>query len=72
MLFFRSEEMVKAWCRERTVPVNPLATMDQLWKMATTWYSTRLEENARRPKAEEIPGIFAAIGLNEPFWNPNV
>jgi hypothetical protein len=44
--------------------------MDQLWKMATTWYSTRLEPSARRPQPDEIRGIFAAIGLDDDFWDP--
>ena len=43
MLFFRSEEMAREWCRTRDVPLRPLVTMDRLWIMATTWYSTRLE-----------------------------
>ena len=70
MLFFRSEEMVKAWCKGRGVPVRPLVTMDQLWKLSTTWYSTRLDENSRRPRAEEMRGIFASIGLDDAFWDP--
>jgi hypothetical protein len=70
MLFFRSEDRVRAWCTERGVAPRPLVTMDQLWKMATTWYSSRLQEAARRPKADEIRGIFAGIGLDDPFWDP--
>jgi hypothetical protein len=70
MLFFRSEDRVRAWCAERGVTPRPLVTMDQLWKMATTWYSNRLQEDSRRPKADEIRGIFAAIGLDDPFWDP--
>ena len=70
MLFFRSEEMVQAWCSKRGEPLRPLATMPQLWMMATTWYSTRLEETSRRPKGDEIRGIFAGIGLHGDFWDP--
>ena len=44
--------------------------MDQLWKMATTWYSTRLEADSRRPQADEMRGIFAGIGLDDDFWDP--
>jgi len=70
MLFFRSEESVRAWCAERDVPLRPLVTMDQLWKLSKVWYSTRLNPEARRPSADEIPRIFAEIGLVDDFWNP--
>jgi hypothetical protein len=70
MLFFRSEEMVRTWCAARGVPVRPLVTMDQLWKLSTTWYATRLQENSRRPQPGEMRGIFASLGLDDPFWDP--
>ena len=70
MLFFRSEENVRAWCAARSVPLRPLVRMDQLWIMATTWYATRLEPESRRPKADEMRAIFAGIGLDDDFWDP--
>lgn len=70
MLFFRSEERVRAWCASRNAPLRPLVRMDQLWTLASVWYGTRLEPVSRRPKAEEIRGIFASIGLDGDFWDP--
>jgi len=70
MLFFRSEERVREWCAARGEPLRPRVRIDQLWKMATTWYATRLEPKSRRPQPEEIRGIFAAIGLDDDFWDP--
>ena len=70
MLFFRSEELVIAWCRAKGIEPRPRVRMDQLWKMAVTWYSTRLDPEARRPAPAEIRGIFAAIGLTGNFWDP--
>lgn len=70
MLFFRSEENARQWCQDKGIPMNPLVTIDQLWKMATTWYSTRLEADSRRPKPDEIRAIFAGIGLQGDFWDP--
>jgi hypothetical protein len=70
MLFFRSEELARAWCTAREVPLRPLVRMDQLWTMATTWYATRLEPISRRPQASEMRGIFASIGLDDEFWDP--
>jgi hypothetical protein len=70
MLFFRSEERVDEWCESHHLPRRPLVRLDQLWQMATRWYATRLTLEARRPQPEEIRGIFASIGLTDPFWDP--
>ena len=70
MLFFRSEERVREWCAEQGYSMRPLVTMDQLWTLATTWYSTRLEEISRRPKPDEMRSIFGILGLEGEFWDP--
>ena len=70
MLFFRSEELVREWCAAHASPVRPLVRIDQLWTLATTWYATRLQENSRRPKPDEMVKIFADLGLEGDFWNP--
>src|SRR5439155_812804 len=57
MLFFRSEERVREWCAAHGYPMRPLVTMDQLWTLATTWYSTRLQEHSRRPQPDEMRSI---------------
>ena len=69
MLFFRSEECVRAWCSRHGHPVRPLVTMDRLWELADAWYSTRLEPTSRRPQPEEMREIFAGIGLAGDFWD---
>jgi hypothetical protein len=70
MLFFRSEERVGEWCAERGLPVRPIVSLEQLWKLAIAWYDTRLDPDSRRPQPEEIRRIFAGIGLRGPFWDP--
>ena len=70
MLFFRSEECVHEWCRTHVQPQRPLVRMDQLWKLATTWYSTRLEEHSRRPQPVKMRAFFAGLGLEGEFWDP--
>ena len=70
MLFFRSEEQVRAWCQANGVPVRPLVTLGQLWGLAVTWYATRLEPNSRRPAPDEMRAIFDGLGLTGPFWDP--
>lgn len=71
MLFFRSEELVRDWCKAQGSPMRPLVTIDQLWKLATTWYSSRLQEDSRRPKPDEMREIFSGLGLQGDFWDPS-
>jgi hypothetical protein len=70
MLFFRGEEQVDRWCAANNVPRRPLVTLDQLWRLSVAWYSTRLSPEARRPGPAEMRQIFAGIGLEGPFWDP--
>jgi hypothetical protein len=70
MLFFRGEEQVNAWCAANALPRRPLVTLDQLWKLSVAWYSNRLTPDARRPGPDEMRRIFADIGLEGPFWDP--
>ena len=70
MLFFRSEENVREWCRVNGFPVRPLVRIDQLWELASTWYATRLQPDSRRPQPHEMLEIFARIGLTGAFWDP--
>lgn len=70
MLFFRSGERVREWCEARGFSMSPLVSIDQLWGLATTWYSTRLLEDSRRPKPDEMRAIFAGLGLEGDFWDP--
>jgi hypothetical protein len=70
MVFFRSEEMARAWCSEHGAPLRPLVTMEQLWGLASAWYWTRLDEESRRPGADEMRAIFAGLGLDNEFWDP--
>jgi hypothetical protein len=71
MLFFRSEELVSSWCASRGVAPSPIVTMEQLWRLAWHWYADRLSPAARRPGPSEMRRIFAALGLTEPFWDPD-
>jgi hypothetical protein len=70
MLLFRSEETVKGWCSAHNLPVRPMINLDQLWRLAKTWYGSRLTVESRRPAADEMAAIFASIGLAGPFWDP--
>jgi len=71
MVFFRSEEQARIWCEARGHPMRPLVTMDQLWTLATAWYATRLQEDSRRPRPDEMRAIFSGLGLTGDFWDPS-
>lgn len=51
--------------------MRPLVTIPQLWILATTWYATRLQEDSRRPKPDEMQAIFTGLGLGGDFWDPS-
>jgi hypothetical protein len=70
MLLFRSEETVNLWCESHRTPRRPLITLDQLWRLAVTWYANRLTIESRRPGPDEMVKVFASIGLTGPFWDP--
>ena len=70
MLFFRSEGMIDAWCRSKGTPRRPSVTIDQLWRLSVTWYSSRLTLESRRPAPTEMRSIFEGIGLHGDFWDP--
>jgi len=70
MLFFRSEERVREWCEALGVPLRPLVRIDQLWALAVAWYATRLQPTSRRPQPDEMRRIFASLGLEGDFWDP--
>jgi hypothetical protein len=71
MLFFRSEERVNEWCRDRGLPRRPIISLEQLWQLALAWYENRLTVESRRPAPQEMVQIFAGVGLVGPFWDPS-
>ena len=53
----------------RAQPRGGLLTAEQLWDLARTWYSNRLDPGWRRRTAEEAQAVFERIGLTGPFWD---
>jgi hypothetical protein len=72
MLFFRSEESIDAWCRRRSLPRRPTVRRDLLGRLAVTWSASGLAADSRRPGPNEMRGIFAGLGLDDDFWDPQV
>ena len=70
MLFFRSEDAVRAWCVNKKIPLRPVVDLPTLWRLAKVWYGDRLNPDVRRPRPDAVSDIFAGIGLTGEFWNP--
>ena len=70
MLFFRSEDDLRAWCRGRGREPGPAVPVSRLWDLSKVWYGSRLDPNAPRPTPKEARAIFAGVGLTGPFWDP--
>ena len=68
-MIFRSEEQVDRWCEQRRVARGALMTIPQAWDLSRRWYGTRLDQDFRRPTAEEARAIFANVGLTGAFWD---
>ena len=70
MLFFRSEDDLRTWCRERGAEPGPMVPVPQLWRLSRVWYGSRLDPEAPRPTPGEARAIFAGVGLTGAFWDP--
>ena len=70
MLFFRSEDDLRAWCGARGVEPGPRVPVPQLWNLSKVWYGDRLDPEAPRPTPVEARAIFAGVGLTGAFWDP--
>ncbi|MFN2489342.1 MAG: hypothetical protein ABR529_06345 [Actinomycetota bacterium] len=45
-------------------------SLQQQWRLARIWYSTRLDADWRRRTPEEAHEVFSECGLTGPFWRP--
>lgn len=68
MLFFRSEEDVAAWQRERNVTGGDTLSLAQLWELSQRWYGNRLEHEFHGRSLDQAQQVFRDIGLNKDFW----
>jgi hypothetical protein len=70
MVFFRDEEQANAWCTANGLARRPLVTLAQLWQLSVIWYGNRLDPEPPRRTPQEMRSIFASVGLDGPFWDP--
>ena len=69
MLFFRSEDHVRAWCDARGRERGAVLSLDRAWRLADGWYRNKLRPNWRRHTLEETEELLRAIGLTGRFWS---
>ena len=68
MLFFRSEEEVQVWCRERNVAPGETLSLTQVWALSQKWYGNRLDANFHGRSLDEAQQVFRELGLTSAFW----
>ncbi len=69
MFLFRSEEHVARWISQWNQPRGEVLTGDQIWGLASAWYSEdRREPTWRRKTKGEAEEIFQGLGLTSVFW----
>jgi Alkylmercury lyase len=68
MLFFRSEEDLEQWKRERNITEGQVVSVGKIWELSQVWYGNRLERDFHGRSLEEAEGIFRGVGLTSGFW----
>jgi hypothetical protein len=71
MLFFRSEEDVRAWQRERNVAGGEILSLEQLWELSQKWYGNRLNHDFHGRSLEQAQAIFRDMKFESEFWYVN-
>jgi hypothetical protein len=65
---FSDEADIDPWCERHGMPRGATMSLEALWRFASDWYGFYLAEPWRKRTAEEVRALFAAHGLNGPFW----
>jgi hypothetical protein len=65
---FRSEADIHAWCARHGFQVGATLTVPKLWEFAQSWYGGCLDHPWKQRSKRDVAAIFAAHGLNGPFW----
>ena len=66
---FRNEAEVDAWCERHAFPKGAVMPMDQLWRFASEWYGSYVDQPWRKRSADEVRAVFARHGLTGDFWD---
>lgn len=66
---FASEADVDPWCERHALPRGAVMTLDALWRFASDWYGSYLDEPWRKRTPEQVRALFDRHGLTGPFWS---
>jgi Alkylmercury lyase len=65
---FCSEECVLKWLARTGQAQGYLMDLATLWRLASAWYSGRLDSPYRRREPDSAADYFRSVGLRGPFW----
>lgn len=65
---FCDEHCVDRWLAETGNNRGAVFDLSTLWRLASHWYSGRLDTPYRRREPKEAAEYFASVGLVGPFW----
>lgn len=65
---FCDERCVEEWLRTNALHPGVVFDLETLWRLASDWYSGRLERGYRRREPVEAAEYFRGAGLTGPFW----
>jgi hypothetical protein len=68
---FCSEDCVRAWLASTGHVLGYIMDLATLWRLASGWYSGRLESPYHRKDPQSAAGYFRSVGLHGPFWGLN-
>lgn len=69
MLLFRAEAHVDRWCSQWNQQRGATLTIDQTWRLAQAWHSTKLAPDWRRATIEQTEALLDELGLTGAFWS---
>ena len=65
---FCDEQCVDAWLTANAADKGAMFDLATLWRLASDWYSGRLERGYRRREPVAAADYFRGAGLTGPFW----
>ena len=62
---------MRAWLASTGHVLGYIMDLATLWRLASGWYSRRLESPYHRKDPQSAAGYFRSVGLHGPFWGLN-
>jgi Alkylmercury lyase len=68
MSLFRSAEHARRWATANDHTVGQIISLEQVWRLATLWYSDPRCTDWRHRSRDESQEVLTAAGLTGEFW----